>query len=180
MNSYNQKRSAAGLSPAVLLVLGVILTAAVMFGIKLLMAGDPNGSTLKASEQGAIFSQEAGAGRPAGQTPAARSESTSGNSLDMFQKANVGYAADESSATTGTGPAGEMTAQKTPAAAAPDKVTASKSAQKTRQRTIIPRMRGVKAFGTAAPGKQGAPKGGAELPDMADMMRQAQQQANGD
>jgi len=180
MNTYNQKKPAAGLSPAVLILLGVVLTAAVMFGIKLLMVGDQNSPTLKASEQGAIFNQETDAGRPAGQLPAARSESTSGNSLDMFQKANVGYAADESSSTAGTGQTAERPAPKTPPAAAPNKAAVPKSSSKNLQRTVIPRMRGVKAFGTAVPDKQGTPKGKAGLPDMADMMRQARQQADGD
>jgi len=176
MNSYNRTKLAGGFSPALLLILGVILTAAIILGIKF-MTGDDTGSSLPPSSgQDAIFKHEAGGGA-AGLLPAARSESTSGGSLDIFQKANEGYAEDESSAAAITQPAGQGTVKETPAAA-PVKKQASK---KLKQRTVIPRIQGVKAFGTAAPAKQGMPKGGAGMPDMSEILKQAQQsQGDGD
>ena len=175
MNSYNRTKLAGGFSPAILLLLGALLTAAILLGIKFLITEDSNGSLPQAAGQGDIFKQEQGAG--AGLLPAARSENTSGGSLDMFQKANEGYAEDGSSTAAVTQPAGQGAVKKTPAAV-PVKKQASKKLQ---QRSVIPRIQGVKAFGTAAPNKQGMPKGGAGIPDMSEILKQAQQkQGDGD
>lgn len=178
MNSYNRTKLAGGFSPALLLILGAILTAAIILGIKFLTGEDSNSSLPPAPGQEAIFKQaEGGGAAPAGLMPAARSESTSGGSLDIFQKANEGYSEEDSSSTAATQPAGQETVKKTPAAT-PAKKQASK---KLKQRPAIPRLQGVKAFGTAAPAKQGMPKGGPGIPDMAEILKQAQEkQEDGD
>lgn len=177
MNSYNRTKLAGGFSPAILLILGAILTAAIILGIKFLTGEDSNSSLPPSSGQEAIFKQAEGGGTAAGLLPAARSESTSGGSLDMFQKANEGYSEEGSSAAAVTQPAAQTAVKKAPAAV-PVKKQASK---KLKQRSVIPRMQGVKAFGTAAPNKQGMPKGGAGMPDMSEILKQAQEkQGDGD
>ncbi|MDO8806418.1 MAG: hypothetical protein Q7R35_18560 [Elusimicrobiota bacterium] len=169
MSSYNRTKIAGGFSPAILLLLCALLTAAIILGIKFLIKEDSD-SLPQSSGQGDIFKSEKGAAA-AGRSLGPRSGNPGGDSLDMFKKANPVYEADGSSATAAAEPAMLETVQKTPPA-----VTGKRrGSKKLQQRTAIPRMQGIKAFGTAAPAKQGLPKGGAGMPDIAEMMKQAQQ-----
>lgn len=179
MRTYNRTKLSGGFSPALMLLLGAILTAAIILGIKFLISGDSNDAQPQTSGQSDIFKDDSGSVRAPGYDPETRSERTSGDSLDMFQKANVGYAADESSATAEAEPAAKEPAKATPAAA-PLK-QAAKETKKPRQRTVIPRIQGIKSFGPAASDSQATPKGGAGMPDMAEIMKQAKQnQESGD
>ncbi len=172
MNSYNRKQTTGGFSPAVLLLLGAVLTAAIILGIKFLVGEDSAGSPPQSSGQGEIFKINKATGGAAGYNPAARSESTSGDSLDIFKKTNTGYAADESSSTAETPLAVPEPVKKPAAEAAAKTKQRAKEPQKNRQRTAIPRMQKPKAFGTAAPDKRETPKGGAAAPDLSDILKQ--------
>jgi hypothetical protein len=164
MHTYNRTKLPGGFSPAVLLLLGAVLTIAIILGIKFLVVDESNISQPPSSGQADIFKGEESGVKDPNYNPAARSEITSGDSLDMFTKANEGYAADESSST-----AVEEGANKTTAVTG--KKQAPRELKKVQQGTAIPRLQGVKTFGTSAP----APKGGSGMPDMAEMMKQAQQ-----
>lgn len=169
MHTYNRTKLPGGFSPAVLLLLGAVLTIAIILGIKFLVVDESNISQPPSSGQADIFKGEESGAKASGYNPAARSEITSGDSLDMFTKANEGYAADESSST-----AGEEAVNKTTEA-----VTGKKQApgglKKVQPGTVIPRLQGTKTFGTSAPANQAMPKGGSGTPDMSEMLRQAQQ-----
>jgi len=166
MNSYNRTKTPGGFSPGILVFLGVVLTAAIILGIKFLIGGDAGSPAPQPSGQADIFKEEKNGGAP-GLNPAARSETASGDSLDIFAKTNAGYAADESSPTAAAEPARPAAQKRT---AAPDKKQAAKNIKKARPGTVIPRLQGGRAFGAAAPAD-----GGAGTPDIAEMMRQAKQ-----
>ena len=165
MSSYNQRKPPTALTPAALLILGAILTIGIIMGIKFLVGGDANESLPPSAGQETIFKDERAA--PSG-LPGSRSEATSGDSLEMFTKANEGYSKEDSTPTAEAQPAAPGTAKK-PAAAAASKNSAPKDLKKPRQTTVIPRLQGVKPFGTAAPDKN---KGGT-MPDMSELMKQA-------
>ncbi|OGR68152.1 MAG: hypothetical protein A2081_02340 [Elusimicrobia bacterium GWC2_61_19] len=169
MDPNNRTKLPGGLSPAALLILGVVLTAAIILGIKFLMGNDSEGAPPSAAKD-AIFRDETDHTNAPGYNPAVLPENPGGDSLSMFKKTNAGYAADESSATDKEEQAGPKTAKKTAAV----KKQAAKTPQKSRQRTVIPRMQGAKPFGSATPARQGLP-GGAGMPDISDIMKQAQQ-----
>ena len=171
MNSYNRKQTTGGFSPAVLLLLGAVLTAAIILGIKFLVGEDSAGSQPQSSGQGEIFKINKGTGGAAGYSPAARSESTSGDSLDIFKKTNTGYSAEDSSSTAETRQA-VPEPEKKPAEAAAKTKQRVKEPRKASQRTAIPRMQKPKAFGTAAPDKPKTPEGGAAAPDLSDILKQ--------
>lgn len=169
----NQKKTPSTLTPAVMLILGAILTIGIIMGIKFLVGGDANESLPRSSGQEAIFKNERAA--PSG-LPGSRSEATSGDSLEMFTKANEGYSAEDSTPTAEAPLAAPGTAKRT-AGAAVNKKGAAKDLKKPRQTTVIPRLQGAKPFGTAAPDKS---KGGT-MPDMSELMKQAgQAQGSGD
>lgn len=176
MNSYNRSKTSNVFTPALLLAIGAVLTAAIIFGIKFLVGGDAGESLPPNPAQEAIFKDESPAAA-AGFLPAARSEATSGGSLDIFTKANEGYSEEDSSPTVEAAKAAPAVPAAAPAAA---KKKTARDAKKTKQGTVIPRIKGFKPFGASAPAKQGTP-GGAAMPDMSEMMKQAQQgQASGD
>ena len=172
MNYNNQAKNPAFLNPKVLLILGVILTLAIIMGIRFLIVEDTSESLPGVPGQNAIFREEKPGNPPPGSLPAARSEASSGDSLAIFEKANVGYSTDRSSAAAGAGQAGPEAA-KVPAPAVKKKAAAAAS-KKVPRGTVIPRMQGAKPFGTAVPDKKG-------MPDMSGMMKQAgQDQGSGD
>ncbi|MBI4350859.1 MAG: hypothetical protein HY550_05435 [Elusimicrobia bacterium] len=177
MNSYSRAKKTNVLTPAVMLTIGAVLTIAVIFGIKFLMWGDAGEAPPSSPAQEAIFRDERPAGAAAGLLPASRSETSSGGSLDMFAKANEGYSEEDPAPAAAAKQAAPAVPEAAPAA--PEK-KAAKKAGNTRQGEAIPRLKGFKPFNTAAPGKQGT-KGGAAMPDMAEMMKQARQnQGSGD
>ncbi len=169
--SYNsQPKSAPSLSPKVLLILGVVLTIAIILGIRFLVVEDASDSLPQSSGQGSIFKDERTGSVLPGSIPAARSEATSGDSLAIFEKANVGYSRDEASSTAAAKQA-QPEAAKIPAAPAPAKKKAAAASNKVRQTTVIPRMQGGKTFGSSAQDKQGLPNGA----DMSEIFKQAGQ-----
>lgn len=165
MNSYNQKKPPTALTLTALLILGAVLTIGIIMGIKFLVGGDANESLPPSAGQETIFKDERTA--PSG-LPGSRSEAPGGDSLEMFTKANEGYSEADSTPTAVAKPAAPGTAIK-PAAAAANKKGAAKDLKKIRQTTVIPRLQGVKPFGTAVPDKN---KGGT-VPDMSELMKQA-------
>jgi hypothetical protein len=173
MNYNNPSKAPPSLSPKVLLILGVILTIAIIIGIKLLVMEDAGDSAPQPYGQDSVFKEEKAGGVLPGSVPAARSEMTSGDSLEIFEKANVGYSSDGASSTAAAKQAQPETA-KIPPAPAPGKKKAAAS-KKLKQRTTIPRLQGAKPFGTDAPDKTGTQKSGAGMPDMSGMLKQAQQ-----
>lgn len=169
MNSYNQRKPRTPLTPTALLILGAILTIGIIIGIKYMVGGDANESLPPAAVQENIFKDERSV--PSG-LPGSRSEAPGGDSLEMFTKANEGYSEEDSTPTAAAKPAAPGTAIK-----AAVKMRASKGPEKPRQTTVIPRLQGVKPFGTAVPDKN---KGGT-MPDMSELMKQAgPAQGNGD
>lgn len=173
MSSYNQRKKPAALTPTALIILGAILTIGIIAGIKFMVGGDANESLPRPAGQEVIFKDERPS--PSG-LPGSRSEAPGGNSLEMFTKANEGYSEEDSTPAAATQPAAPGTAIKA-AVAATEKMRASKGREKPRQSTAIPRLQGVKPFGTAAPDKS---KGGT-MPDRSELMKQAgPQQGSGD
>ena len=165
MSSYNQRKPPPALTPTALIILGAILTIGIIAGIKFMVGGDASESLPQSAVQEVIFKDERPA--PSG-LPGSRSEATSGDSLEMFTKANEGYSEEDSTPTAEARPAAPGTAKKTAVPAA-DKKSSTKDLKKTQPRTVIPRLQGVKPFGTAVPDKS---KGGT-VPDMSELMRQA-------
>lgn len=143
MNSYNQRKPRTALTPTALLILGAILTVGIIMGIKFLVGGDANESLPPSAGQENIFKDERAA--PSG-LPGSRSEAPGGDSLEMFTKANEGYSEEDST----------PVAAAKPAAAPAVKKSASKDLKKTRQGTVIPRLQGVKPFGTAVSDGKGS------------------------
>ncbi len=174
MDYTDPKQKTGGPGPLLLLILGLLLTAAIVFGIKYLVGEDAGVSSAGPAGQKTIF-DEKGPGTVPGYNPAARSEITSGNSLELFKEANAGYAGEGSSSAAAAVTA-PPEAAKTAAAPAAAKSPAVKSAKRTARKTVIPRMHEVKAFGTAAPARQQTPAGNATMPDISEIMKQAQQQ----
>ena len=164
MSSYNQRKSPGALTPTALIILGAILTIGIIAGIKFMVGGDANESLPQPSGQEVIFKDEKPA--PYG-LPGSRSEATSGDSLEMFTKANEGYSEEDSTPTAEARPAAPGPAKKAAAPAA-EKKRAAKDLKKTQPRTVIPRLQGAKPFGTAESDKS---KGGTV--DMSELMRQA-------
>lgn len=161
MNSYNQRKPRTSLTPTALIILGAMLTIGIIMGIKYMVGGDANESLPPTAVQENIFKDERPA--PSG-LPGSRSEAPGGDSLEMFTKANEGYSEENSTPTAAAKPAAQGTAIK-----AAVKMRASKGRGKPRQTTVIPRLQGVKPFGTAVPDKN---KGGT-APDMSELMKQA-------
>lgn len=165
MNSYNQRKPRTALTPTALLILAAILTIGIIMGIKFMVGGDANESLPQSAVRENIFKDERSA--PSG-LPGSRSEAPGGNSLEMFTKANEGYSEEDSTPVAAAKPAAPGTAIKA-AVAATNKMKATKNPGKPRQTTVIPRLQGVKPFGTAVPDKN---KGGT-IPDMSGLMKQA-------
>lgn len=166
MNYNNQNRSANNFSPKVLLILGLVLTIAIIFGIKLLVVEDAGDSLPQPAVQDSIFKDEKAGSVLPGSMPS-RSEATSGDSLAIFEKANEGYSSDGAASTAAARQAPPETVKTTPA---PVKKKAAAS-KKLRQGTVIPRLQGGKTFGSSAQEKQGLPKGA----DMSEILKQAGQ-----
>ncbi len=162
------------MSPAALLVIGGILTAAMILGIRYLVRED-SGVPAAKTQQDSLFKAEDGGKPDAGHEPEYRSGITSGNSLEIFEKTNYNYSAEESSGTPGAArPAAEVKPQK-PAAS---RTAAQKDKGPAKPGAAIPRMREPKDFGTAAPDKQSSP--GQVMPDIKSLLKQVQQeQKNG-
>jgi len=173
MNSTNQLKLPGGVPPAVLLILGIILTGALLVGIKYLTRGDSNGAQDPSSGQADIFKEDIRSEKDLGYTPLSRSEATSGDSLDIFKQTNSGYAADESSSTAQTQQPAPQAPAKAPVVPQPKK-PAAEVRKKTGQTTVIPRIKGIKPFRTATP-SQSMPKGTEMTPDIGELMKQAQQ-----
>ncbi|MDD5209012.1 MAG: hypothetical protein PHV36_06480 [Elusimicrobiales bacterium] len=169
MNYNSQNRSANNFSPKVLLILGLILTIAIIFGIKLLVVEDAGDSLPRSSAQDSIFKDERSGSVLPGSIPAARSEATSGDSLAIFEKANEGYSSDGAASTAAARQAPQT--GRTPPAPAPVKKKAAAASKKLRQGTVIPRLQGGKSFGSGGQEKQGLPNGA----DMSEILKQAGQ-----
>lgn len=143
MNSYNQRKPRTALTPTALLILGAVLTVGIIMGIKFLVGGDANESLPPSAARENIFKDERAV---APGLPGSRSEAPGGNSLEMFTKANEGYSEEDSTPVAVSKPAAPGSAIK-----AAVKMRESKAPEKPRQTTVIPRLQGVKPFGTAAP-----------------------------
>lgn len=146
MNSYNQRKPRTALTPTALLILGAVLTVGIIMGIKFLVGGDANESLPPSAARENIFKDERAV---APGLPGSRSEAPGGDSLELFTKANEGYSEEDSTPTAAAKPAARGAAIKA-AVAATSKMRA-KDQGKPRQTTVIPRLQGVKPFGTAAP-----------------------------
>jgi hypothetical protein len=165
MEQFNRPGAGNKISPAVFLTVGAVLTIGIIAGIKYMVSPDAESTApaTKASEP--VFKEETD--RPAGLRSQAAVPLSTATSLDMFQKANAGYDEEASSAAA--------VAAASPAAAVKKAKPARETVKAAPKRTVIPRMGAFKQFGGAAASGQGA-QGGAAMPDISGMIKQAQQQ----
>ena len=171
MNDYPQ-RHYEGFSLGKLIVLGVIFTLALMFGIKHYIRGNSDEAPPPAAEPD-LFKPDVArsSGTAPVYNPASRPESLGGGgSIEMFKKTNAGYAKEEEEEAAETAAAPEVKK----ATAAP--AAAAKPAVKKAAATVIPKMQPAKGFGI--PGENGTspaslmPKG-AGTPDISSIIQNA-------
>lgn len=156
------------------IALGVVLTIGIIAGIKYFMSENPRPSPpAAATEQ--LFRPEEQTGTP-GYNPARRPESySSGGALDMFVKANEGYAKDGETADEEEEAPAEV--KKATAAAPAPAAARSGATVKTRTAggTPIPKLKPVKGFGSdkgSSGGKNALPKG-VNMPDISGIIDNA-------
>ncbi|HAH32580.1 MAG TPA: hypothetical protein DCL44_09745 [Elusimicrobia bacterium] len=158
-----------------IMVMGLILTAAAIAGIKFFIGsgGQDSGFSNSAAPD---FKFQNKRNQPQGYTPLTRSETASGNSLEIFAKTNAGYSKEDSFSIEQSTVAAEIPKKIKPA---PSKKAAKiKRPAAARKRTAIPKMQAMKPFGTAAGiGSNTAAPQGTEMPDIANILKQAQQKA---
>ena len=170
-----------GLTPAKFITIGVVLTIALILGIKYFISSGPGG-TLEDSQPAAgaadPFRTETTNSTPPGYNPARRAESLGGGgSIEMFEKTNAGYAKEEEEENPEE--AAELAASEAEKAAAPAAAAAAKAAAKKAAAagTVIPKLQPVKGFGGASgPEKTAMPKG-AGTPDINAIMQGVQKDA---
>ncbi len=157
------------LSPGLLLFIGLVFTAAIVLGLRYIAKDDEPATAAPAADRGDKLFKDGGEkpGAPA-YTPGYRSETTSGDSLDIFTRANTGYFQEDASSPEG----GRDTAQNKPAAALTVQAPAAKKVRAAGA-AVIPRLT-PKTFGAAS--SPAAPKGAA-APDISEMIKQAQKRA---
>lgn len=165
MADRNSNNAIPKLSPALMLVTGIVLTAILVLGIKYYISDDEQAPAAPAAvKEDKIFKDETE--KAPGYNPAYRPEAASGDSLGIFTKTNTGYAKEESSAPARGGATGRDIKTK-------GVKPGHKAAKKAGAATVIPRMQAPKAFGSSSP-SQTAPNG-AGMPDISALMKQAQQ-----
>lgn len=168
MVNRNSDNPIARLSPGLLLLIGLVLTASIMLAIKFMVRDEEPPAPAPAAGADKLFNQGGEQLTPPGYNPAARSETTSGDSLDIFSKTNKGYDEEDSSAAV------SAAAPDKAAAAAPAKAAA---AQKPRAAgTVIPKL-APKEFGTASQPK--SVRQGAGMPDIQSLLKDAQKKTGG-
>lgn len=167
MPNFNEPRKIPhGLLLAALAALTLLLVGGIWFFMK---EDGPAAAAPAAGQE--IFK---GSEQPRALNPAARSETGSSGGLDMFSKTNAGYYGEEESTGTAEAPQAGPAA---PKAAPPAKKTAVPKAKA--RSTVIPRMK-PSGFGGVKP--TGVTPGGAGqgMPDISNLMKQAQQGGGGD
>jgi len=149
----------------------VVVTLALVLGIKMFMGDNSSAVSEQPAERQQVFNEPAADKPPPGLNPAARSESSeSGGGLDMFSKTNAGYYGEEESTAAAAGQkAAEPEVRKSTAPAA------RKTAAAKPKGTVIPRLHS--SLGTIAPGNVSPHSAGQGMPDISGMMKQAQEQA---
>lgn len=157
----------------VMMVAGLALaTAALVIGMKYFMSDDSAAVPQQPAAQQQLFKDQAPGEPPPGLAPAARSESSSGGALDMFSKTNAGYYGEDTSTPVAGAPA-----DSTPEVRRSTHTAVKKSAAKQQPKgTVIPRMQAPKAFGTASPTSVAPHSAGQGMPDISNMLKQAQEQ----
>lgn len=157
----------------ILLLAGIAaITLVLVLSMKFFLSDEPAAAPGGAADRVPLFSEPAAGKSPPGLNPVSRSETGSGGGLDMFSKTNAGYYGEEES----TAPA----AAQQPAAQAVGKSTAPAAARtaavKRKAGTVIPRMQSS-SFGTISPSNVAAHDAGQSMPDISNLLNQAQQQA---
>ncbi|MDA8130115.1 MAG: hypothetical protein M0011_01290 [Elusimicrobia bacterium] len=145
-----------------------VLTVTLLLAMKYFMSDDSAQTQEQPTAAQKLFSEPAAAKPPDLKT--VQTSVASGGALDMFSKANAGYYGDEGSTAAAAGAEPEPAVRKSTAPAA------RKAAAKTKpQATVIPRLKPV-SFGGVRPTSVG-PAGGGQMPDISNMIKQAQQEA---
>ena len=167
MVNSNSNSAFLKLTPGLMIFAGLVLTVMLILGIKYFISDEePSPVAPAAVKEDKLFKDEAGKGP--GFNPAYRSETSTGDSLEIFAKTNTGYAKEESSspARGEAGTAGDTEAKSLKTARnAPVKRTGATA-------TVIPRMQAPKAFGSSS-GSQ-TPPSGIVIPDISALMKQSQ------
>ncbi len=178
MNDYTPHRN-EGFTLAKLIILGVLLTLALIFGIKHYIRGNSEEAPPPAAEADPFKADNTirSATPNPGYNPASRPESLGGGgSIEMFKQTNAGYAREAEA---------EAAAEDAPAAPEVKKATAApaaavKPAPKKAAATVIPRMQPAKGFGI--PGENGTSPAslmpeGAGTPDISSIIQNATKEA---
>ncbi len=150
-----------------------VMTLIIIAGMKYFVNDDSSAVQQQpAASQQQLFKDEEGQAPPPPGLAPSRSESSSGGGLDMFSKTNAGYYGEDASTPVAGAPADSAPEVKRSTAAAVRK-TAAKQQPKG---TVIPRMQAPKPFGSAAQTEVTPHSPGQGMPDISNMLKQAQQQ----
>lgn len=175
MNEYTPQRP-GGFTPVKMIVLGVILTLAIILGIKYFIASGPDSGEegSRASGNAAdIFKADPQTNPNPGYNPARRAESLGGGgSIEMFEKTNAGYAKEDEEEASPQIEGAALSEVKKAATAAPSQTGVNKAAATG---TVIPKLQPVKGFGipSSGAGKTALPKGAAGTPDINSLLQNA-------
>jgi len=151
-----------------MIAIGVVLTLALILGIKYFISSGPESAeegSRAAGSSSDIFKTESQPNNNQGYNPARRRESLGGGgSLEMFKKTNAGYTKEDEA----KAPARETQKPAAQAAAAQPAVKPAAAAG-----TAIPKLKPVPGFGapSAGAGKTGLPNGAAGTPDLSSIIK---------
>lgn len=167
-----------GFTPAKFIAVGVVLTIAIILGIKYFISSGPGGTLEDSQPAGGAadpFRTETKDSAPPGYNPARRAESLGGGgSIEMFEKTNAGYAKEEEEENSEE--AAETAAAEAKKTAAPATAAAAGSAAKkpASTGTVIPKLQPVRGFaGSSGSEKTALPKGAA-TPDISAIIQGVQ------
>lgn len=179
MTNLEPARSSGSGATAKLAAAAVLVTAALLIGIKFFIGGNGGSEDYQAPKSSPdVFKQETAPGAPGtGGAPALRSASTAvggGNSLEMFEKTNAGYASE------GVVENKEEAKEEVKASTAAARKAAAKKAGVKKMppvTTVIPKLQPSKGFGGSS-GTGGPAQGQAgSMPDINSMIDNATKDA---